>query len=231
MHKTIAQTQAFLQDFLREDTTWNSDVVICGPFTTLATLQTILCSNDAGIEFGAQNMHWEESGAFTGEISAPMLQELRCRYVIIGHSERRRDCLETDETVNKKVQAALSHNLIPIICVGETLEQRQAEQTEDVVTRQVTAALADCDKQQPYVIAYEPIWAIGTGLAATPEQAQVVHALIRSLTTPTTSILYGGSVTPANSASLMQQPDINGALVGGASLNPNDFRKIITTEV
>ncbi len=227
MHQSIAETKAFVATI--QTKTWlnNHQVVICGPYTVLATLQQLLPNHL--VQYGAQNMHWSDSGAFTGEISPVMLVELGCRYVIIGHSERRRDNNETNATVNKKVLSALRHNLTPIICVGESLEQRQLNQTAVVITEQVNTALANITQTDlnRIVIAYEPIWAIGTGQTATPEQAQQVHALIRSLVTPATPIIYGGSVNADNTAALMAQPDINGALIGGASLKVESFLKIL----
>lgn len=226
MNKTMAEARVFVQQLQTLTLPADRTVVICAPFTCLSTLQTELSVGP--IAYGAQTMHWAERGAFTGEISAPLLLELGCRYVIIGHSERRRDCNETDVTVNKKVQTALHYSLIPIVCVGESLQQRQANATDQIIRQQVTAALANCDLTKPLVIAYEPIWAIGTGLAATAQQAQAAHSVIRQLTTPQIQIIYGGSVTPADIAAVMVQPDIDGVLVGGASLLPADFTKIVS---
>jgi triosephosphate isomerase len=208
--------------------------VLCPPFVSLAAVASLL---PEGIGLGAQNMHWEKSGAFTGEISAPMLAGL-VQYVILGHSERRQYFAETDESVNKKVKSALAHALTPIICVGENLAENEAGQTGAVVTRQVRAAYSGLGAEDALktVIAYEPVWAIGTGKAATPEQANAVHAQhIRALLAELYSsevahqvrIQYGGSVTAANAESLMKQPDIDGALVGGASLKVADFAAIV----
>lgn len=212
----------------------NVERVLCPPFVALAAVAPLL---PEGIGLGAQNMHWEKSGAFTGEISAPMLAGL-VQYVILGHSERRQYFAETDESVNRKVKTALAHGLTPIICVGENLAENEAGQTGEVVTRQVRAAYSGLSAEDALktVIAYEPVWAIGTGKAATPEQANAVHAQhIRALLAELYSsdvanqlrIQYGGSVTAANAESLMKQPDIDGALVGGASLKPADFAAIV----
>ncbi len=213
----------------------NVDVVLCPPFTALETVGQAI--RNTNISLGAQNCHWADQGAYTGEISPAMLVDVGCRYVIVGHSERRQYFAETDESISKKAQAAYRHGLIPIICVGETLEQRESNQTEAVVTAQVRGCLANlpADKVAQSVIAYEPVWAIGTGKTATKEQAQEVHALIRRLVAEMFSpevaeqlrIQYGGSVKPQNIAELMAQPDIDGALVGGASLEADSFTAIV----
>ena len=211
------------------------DVVICPPFVGLGVAQREV--EGSVIKIGAQNLHWEESGAFTGEISAGMLKEL-VEFVILGHSERRAMFGETDETVNKKVKAALAHGLQPIVCVGETLEENQGGITADVVGRQVRADLAGLDAQQAerIVIAYEPVWAIGTGLAATPEGANAVHRdvirpILRELFGTEVGdglrILYGGSVNPGNAAELFGQSDIDGGLIGGASLKAESFIALV----
>ena len=186
---------------------------------------------------GAQNMHWEEKGAFTGEISAPMILSVGATHVIIGHSERRQHFGETDETVNKKMHSALKAGVLPIMCVGESLEQREAQKTLDVVSTQIRDGLESItsDQMARVVIAYEPIWAIGTGKTATPDQAQQVHATIRSILAEIfgddvaqgVRIQYGGSVKPDNVKSLMTQPDIDGALVGGASLDVDSFTALV----
>jgi len=209
--------------------------VICPPFTNLTEVAKIVQGTNIGLS--AQNIYWEDSGAYTGEISSPMLKELGCQYVIIGHSERRAYFGETNETVNKKIKAALAHNLTPIVCVGEVLEQRENGKTFDVVKDHVFRALegileADAKK---IIIAYEPVWAIGTGKTATPEQAQEVHAFIRGLlkelyneeVASAIRIQYGGSVKPDNAKDLLAKEDIDGALVGGASLKIDSFVKII----
>ena len=211
------------------------EVVICPPFTALPAVGAAIAGTAIGL--GAQNMHWESSGAFTGEVSAAMLRELNCHYVIIGHSERRSLFGETDAGVNRKVKTALAGNLRPIVCVGETLAQRQAGQTETVVKTQVRDGLQGigADDLKKIIMAYEPVWAIGTGLTATPDQAQSVHKLIRSLlanladekTAQLIRIQYGGSVKPANAKELFTQPDIDGGLIGGAALDATSFMAII----
>lgn len=211
------------------------DAIICPVFTSLdAGLEAVKGSN---IKVGAQNCHFEEKGAFTGEITPGMLKEVGVDYVIIGHSERRQYFNETDESINKKAKALYAQGLTPIICVGETLEQRESNQTEAVITAQVKACLADlpADKVAASVLAYEPVWAIGTGKTASKEQAQEVHAHIRKLlaelfddaTAQAVRIQYGGSVKPNNAAELMAQPDIDGALVGGAALDADSFAAIV----
>lgn len=213
------------------------ECVVCPTFVSLATVcQTLAGSN---IAVGAQNVHWADSGAYTGEISAPMLKGLT-DYVIIGHSERREHFGDTDELVNKKVQAALNHGLKIILCVGETLAQNEAKQTHDVVKLQVGTALSGVTESQManVVVAYEPIWAIGTGRAATAEQAQAtcgttVRATLVGLcgdeVAQSVRILYGGSTNPKNISEIMQQPDIDGALIGGASLKAEDYAAMVTT--
>ena len=209
------------------------EVLACPPFTSLAAAQEAL--KGSPIAVGAQNVHWAESGAFTGEISAPMLAEMGIGHAIIGHSERRQYFGETDETVNQRLVAALDAGLIPLVCIGETLEQRDADQVESVIRKQVEVGLAGLSTAQmtTTVIAYEPVWAIGTGRTATPEQAQEVHALVRQLlrdrfgeTAEDVRVLYGGSMKPANAEDLLAQPDIDGGLIGGASLKADDFAAI-----
>jgi triosephosphate isomerase len=211
------------------------DIVLCPPFTALEALGGVL--RGSGLFLGAQNMHAEPKGAFTGEIAAPMLLPLGVTHVILGHSERRQFFGETDELVNRKVRTALGHGLIPIVCVGETLEQYEAGRTEAVVGTQLEGALEGIALKAPdrLVVAYEPVWAIGTGRNATPEQAQQVHAFVRARLTGffgvdvagKVRIQYGGSVKPDNAADLMKQPDIDGALVGGASLDAGQFAAIV----
>lgn len=210
------------------------EVLVCPPFTDLAAV--VEATEGTPIMVGAQSVHWAESGAFTAEISADMLKEIPVAYVIIGHSERRQYFGETDETVNLRLKAALAAGLKPIVCFGETLEQRQAAETQAVVETQVKGGLADMTAEQmkQVVLAYEPVWAIGTGMTATPDQAQEVHAFVRGLISELfgdvaedIQILYGGSVKAANAAELMGQPDIDGGLVGGASLKAEDFLGII----
>ncbi len=213
------------------------ELVLCPPSLYVGTVGTTLKlagdRSPSGVWLGGQNMHDKPSGAFTGEVAPAMLADMGCRYVILGHSERRTLFGETDAIVNAKTKAALAAGLVPIVCVGETLEEREAGKTQTVVTAQVRGSLAGLSPEDlaKVVIAYEPVWAIGTGKVATPEQAQEVHALIRSLLAELASpavaadvtIQYGGSVKPDNAASLAAQPDIDGALVGGASLKAADF--------
>jgi len=211
------------------------NVAVIPPFVYIPGVVRAL--SNTHIAVGAQDLYFEEKGAFTGEISAAMLKDIGCTYVLCGHSERRHVLGETDELINKKVNAAISGGLLPILCVGELIEQRQADETKEVVTRQLKAGLAglNAEKASAVTIAYEPVWAIGTGLTATPQQAQQVHALIRKLLADIYDeqlaqeirIQYGGSVKPANAAELMAQEDIDGALVGGASLKAKDFIEII----
>lgn len=211
------------------------EVVLCPPFTALRAVGEAIAGT--AIKLGAQNMHWEKEGAFTGEVSPGMLRDANCQFVILGHSERRQYFHETDATINRKVKAALAEHLTPIVCVGELLEQREANQTEDVVTTQVTKGLAGLDETgfRRIVLAYEPVWAIGTGRTATPAQAQDVHALIRRVLARMSNpgaaqavrIQYGGSVKPANAKELFAQPDIDGGLIGGASLEAKSFVDIV----
>jgi triosephosphate isomerase len=212
------------------------DVVVCPPFTALRSVQTTLDSDRIPIALGAQNVYPEDKGAFTGEVSPGMLAKLNVRYVIVGHSERREILGETDEFVNKKVRTVLGAGMQPILCVGETLEEREAGETEAKVKRQVQAGFADiaADAADDVVVAYEPIWAIGTGRTATSEDANATIGTIRSTVrelfggvADSVRILYGGSVKVGNTAELMAQKEIDGALVGGASLEPDDFARII----
>ncbi|MHC4844129.1 MAG: triose-phosphate isomerase [Planctomycetota bacterium] len=215
------------------------DVMLCPPFVYLPGV--IDAVRTEHIAVGAQDVYFESNGAFTGEISFEMLKDIGCTYVLCGHSERRHIIGETDELINKKLSAAVSGGLLPVLCVGETKDQRQAEQTSDVVTTQLKGGLAGMseEKVSAVTIAYEPVWAIGTGLTATPQQAQEVHSLIRKLLgemynqdlADDMRILYGGSVKPDNAAELMGQDDIDGALVGGASLKVDDFMAIIEAGV
>ena len=213
----------------------NAEIIVCPPFTSLETASTLI--KDTTIKLGAQNMHFEDSGAFTGEISAAMLKSVGCEYVILGHSERRAIFGESNELVNKKIKKALSEGLKPIFCIGETLEQREQGITKNIVEEQVRKGLDSIseDGLKKIIIAYEPVWAIGTGRTATPDQAQEVHAFIRNLVKEMYSetagenlvIQYGGSVKPENAKDLLSQPDIDGALVGGACLKADSFRGII----
>ena len=228
----------FIQELapLVKDT--KNEVILCVPYTDL--FYALLHVQGTNIKIGAQNMHWEEKGAYTGEVSAPMLKSIGVEYVIIGHSERRQYFAETDETVNKKIKSALAHGLKPIVCVGETLEQRENGQTEQIVTSQVEKAFegietADLDK---IIIAYEPIWAIGTGKTATKEDANTTISQIRKKMAEMYGqneangviIQYGGSVKSANAKELFEMSDIDGGLVGGASLKADEFAKIVNYE-
>ena len=227
MHKTQAEAQEFLQVFkpLLHDTDESREVVLCIPFTALGTMSKIL--HGSQIQLGAQNIHWEAKGAYTGEIAGDMLTEMGISYVVVGHSERRQYFGETDETANLRVIAAQRHRLTPILCVGETKSQRDAGETETVIINQVKRGLVDVD-QTNIVIAYEPIWAIGTGDTCAATEANRVIGIIRSqLSNSEMSILYGGSVNPKNIDEIMTQPEIDGALVGGASLDPTGFARIV----
>jgi triosephosphate isomerase (TIM) len=227
MYKTRAESLEFLQGFMSclTETPEEREVVLCVPFTSLAVLSKNL--HGSRIRLGAQNVHWQESGAFTGEISGPMLSELGVRYVIVGHSERRQYFGETDETVNLRLKAAQKYDLIPILCVGETKQQRDAGETEAHIFSQLEKDLVGVD-QQRLVIAYEPIWAIGTGDTCEAKEANRVIGLIRSkLTNPDVPIQYGGSVKPENIDEVMVMPEIDGVLVGGASLEARSFSRIV----
>jgi len=236
MNKTVSEAAGFAREItdLTRDI-FNVEIVICPPFTALSAVGEIL--KDTNIKLGAQNMHWEKSGAFTGEISPLMLRDIGCRFVIIGHSERREYFKETDQDVNRKIKSALSFNLIPIMCVGEKLKERESGETLKVVERQVREGLREVPEEEAknIVIAYEPVWAIGTGKTATPEDAAGVHRFIRSVLSQiyseeiaqTIRIQYGGSVNAENIDELMKEEEIDGALVGGASLSINSFLRII----
>jgi triosephosphate isomerase len=235
MHKTRPEASAFVDSFLPLATELldSVEIIVCPPFTDLAV--TVERSATSAIRVAAQNMHFADAGAYTGEVSAAMLVELDVDGVILGHSERRQMFAETDEDLARKVPAALAAGLQPILCVGETLEQREAGETEEVLKRQVEADLAEVGEADlgALVVAYEPVWAIGTGRNATPEQAAEAIAFIRSLiarrdegAAAAVRILYGGSVKPDNAADVLAADDIDGALVGGASLDPNDFAAV-----
>jgi len=235
MNKTVAEGTALakeLKDKVGQVT--DVDILVCPPLTTVPAVVAELDGSTVCV--GAQNVHWEESGAYTGEVSAAMLKDTGVTHVIIGHSERRQYFGETDDTVNKRMKAALAGGLTPIVCFGETLEQREADETEAVVKAQIAAGLADisADQMAATILAYEPVWAIGTGRTATPEQAQDVHELVRSLLrarfgdiASNVRILYGGSMKPGNAAELLGKPDIDGGLIGGASLKADDFAGIV----
>lgn len=216
-------------------TTIDVDVMIAPPFTALALVSDML--KKTPISLGAQNLFWEAEGAYTGEISASMLVSAGCRYVIVGHSERRQYFGETDETVNKKIKAAVKNDLIPVMCIGESETERESKETFSVLDRQVQKGLKgfSADEMETLVIAYEPVWAIGTGKTATADQAQEIHLFLRAMLgkkfgnklAKSLRILYGGSVKPDNITDLMTMPDIDGALIGGASLEPETFSKIV----
>jgi triosephosphate isomerase (TIM) len=241
MHMTQSESEAFITTFLREIGELDEvEIVIVPPFTSIPKVSELLTQTQ-NIKLGAQNMHWERNGAFTGEISPAMLRELFVRYVVLGHSERRALFGETDEIVNRKVHAAHEALLRPIVCVGETLEQREKGEVEKVLAAQLRNSLAGIDAREllETVIAYEPVWAIGTGKTASPGQAQEAHAFVRQTlremsdeaTAEKIRIQYGGSVKPDNARELLSQPDIDGALVGGASLDPRSFAQIVRAGV
>ena len=244
MHKTIPEALGLVErlaDLLKKSPPTNVTIVIAPPFTALSAVASALTmhglSKTPPVELAAQDMHWEDAGAYTGEVSPPMLKDLGCRYVIVGHSERRRYFGETDALVRKKVLAALRHGLRPILCIGETWDQRARNQTGSVLAAQLTEALTDVDKDQgaDVVIAYEPVWAIGSGQPATPAQAREAHRHIRARLTALwghetggrVPILYGGSVTPENIGELLAIREVDGALVGGACLDPPQFARIL----
>jgi len=235
MYKTVSEAVALVEAVRAGVAGAPAEVMVAPPFTALTAVAPLL--RGTGIGLGAQDMHWENEGPFTGAISPVMLRDAGCTHVIVGHSERRQHFGETDEGVARKTRAALSHGLTPVVCVGETLAERESSRTMEVVERQLERALRELtpDQAAVVVIAYEPVWAIGTGRTATPEQAQEVHAFIRrhlaaSHGAPPAAalrILYGGSVKPDNIGSLMAQADVDGALVGGASLEAGSFLKIV----
>lgn len=235
MFKTIPEAVDMVQN-LHEASVGleKAQLIVIPPFPALSEVSRTL--QGSPVQIGAQNMHWEEQGAFTGEVSAPMLKDAGCTLVVIGHSERRQYYGETNETVNKKIKAALAHDLVPIMCIGETLKERESGNTITKVRTQITEGLEGLETEEisRIVIAYEPIWAIGTGLTATPDQAQEVHGFIRENLAEKHGndvasyaiILYGGSVKPENTYSILKEKDINGALVGGASLKAESFANI-----
>ncbi len=233
MHKTVAEAAEFIDALLPRIAATQSDVVICAPFTALS--EVVQRRYGTAVKVAAQNMHEEDSGPFTGEVSAPMLVELDVEAVVLGHSERRQFFGETDEALARKVPAALAAGLEPILCVGESEAARDAGETEEVLERQLQADLAGVESLDlaRVVIAYEPIWAIGTGRTATPEQAQEACAYIRDVVrmrggvADELRVLYGGSMKPANAAELLALPDVDGGLIGGASLDPEDFAAIV----
>jgi triosephosphate isomerase (TIM) len=233
MHKTLGETREFLRSFVPavKDVT-DVEIIIAPPFTALSAAADEI--KNSAVQLAAQDMFWEEKGAYTGEISAPMLLDAGCKHVIIGHSERRQYFSEDDVIINRKIKTAKKAGLGVIFCAGESLEEREAGRTFDVIKREVESGLAEVDSEN-LVVAYEPIWAIGTGKTATTEQAQEVHSYIRRILgnlygskAENIRILYGGSVTPENVNGLMACGDVNGALVGGASLKPESFAGIVS---
>ncbi len=235
MHKTIPEAVEMVKALKEESPQLtDAELVVIPPYTMLSEVKKVI--EGSTIQLGAQNIFWEEKGAFTGEVSPPMLKDAGCQYVTIGHSERRQYFGETNETVNKKIKAALAHELTPIMCIGESLEEREKGNTMDKVETQINSGLEGLGKDEirRIVIAYEPIWAIGTGVTATPSQAEEVHSFIRKKLTEKYGneiasyaiILYGGSVKPANTYSMLKENNINGALVGGASLEADSFIQI-----
>ncbi len=234
MYKTVAEAVDYARRLKSSGSPAGVELAVCPPFTALLAVGRELAGSQVGL--GAQDMHWAEEGAYTGEVSPLMLKELGCRYVILGHSERRQHFGESDEAVNAKVKAALRHGLVPIVCVGETLAEREAGRAREVVAGQLRGSLAGLAAQEAgnVVVAYEPVWAIGTGRTALPEDAQEMSAFIRALLAEMfgrevagkVRIQYGGSVKPENAAGILRQPDIDGALVGGASLQVESFLAI-----
>jgi len=242
MNKTIGEAMDLVKALhhgLQYPDATKFEIIVSPPYTALNKVAEFL--KDSFIGVSAQDLFWEDSGAFTGAVSAPMLKDAGAEYVIIGHSERRQIFGETDGAVNKKIKAALAHNLVPIFCMGETLEEREAGKVSTVIGTQFAGGLKDLTSEQleKMVIAYEPVWAIGTGKTATPEQAEEVHVMIRQMlakqfgqaTADVVRILYGGSVKPSNSKELLAQPNIDGGLVGGASLKAEDFIGILKNAV
>ena len=237
MHKDLSESQNLISKLINElrNENVNCDIIICPPFTSLSEAAGLV--KNTKLKLGAQNMHFEDKGAFTGEVSAAMLKSAGCEYVILGHSERRAIFGESDEMINKKIKKALGTGLKPIFCIGETLQQRESGIMNDVLKHQVTEGLQHISKgeMEKVVLAYEPVWAIGTGVTATPQQAQEVHVFVRKLissifgedTAENLVIQYGGSVKPDNAGELLSQSDIDGALVGGACLESDSFLKII----
>lgn len=235
MYKTVAEAVETARELVQCTATANVNVMIAPPFTALAPVAEVV--KGTSVFLGAQNLFWKDEGAYTGEISPAMLSDIGCQYAIIGHSERRQYFGDTDESVNAKIRAALQHQLIPVFCVGETETQREAKETFSVLDKQVTKGLEGFSSEAlgVLVVAYEPVWAIGTGKTATTDQVQEVHAFLRSLIekrfdnllAKTVKILYGGSVKPDNVTEIMNMPDVDGALVGGASLSAKVFNSII----
>ncbi len=227
MNKEPGESRALVQELMAlAGDVKDRIMILIPPFTSLPSVGELV--RNSRFKLGAQNMHWERSGAYTGEISGLFLKAVGCEYVVIGHSERRHVMGETDEMINRKLKAALEIGLIPIFCMGETGEEREGNRTEAVIEKQVRLGLKDIENEaHKIVFAYEPVWAIGTGKTASPQQAATVHKFIRSMLKKPSTILYGGSVKPDNVDSLMREDEIQGALVGGASLKPESFARII----
>jgi len=232
MNKTVSETRAYFERFLPLVEGYDAaDVLVCPPFTSLQAAREML--EGSSVALGAQNCHYEDAGAYTGEVSLPMLKELGVSFVIVGHSERRHLFNESDELINKKLLACLRHGVRPVLCVGEKKEEREAGLTFKVVETQLRLALSGAEELLSRVeVAYEPVWAIGTGTPATPEQAQEVHAFIKSLLkelnpNAEVRVLYGGSVKPSNAKAFLEQPAVDGLLVGTASLDPESFAQIV----
>ncbi len=234
MHKTVSETEDYIRRFLKfVEHPESREILLCPPFTSLPVAHKLL--EGSGVKLGAQNCFYERSGAFTGEVSIPMLKEVGCEYVIVGHSERRHIFGESDEMINRKVVACLEEGIRPILCVGERLEEREAGTTFKVVETQIRLALSGVEGFTDKIdIAYEPVWAIGTGVPATPEDAVAVHRFIKELirdinpkSEGRTRILYGGSVKPSNAGEFMKHDEIEGLLVGSASLDPESFAQIV----
>ncbi|MDP8971306.1 MAG: triose-phosphate isomerase [Actinomycetota bacterium] len=239
MHKDHLEAIQFVQQLvynLKPNDYDNGEIVVIPTFTALRSIQTLIEGDRLEVGLGAQNCHWEDAGAYTGEVSPPMLARLNVKYVVCGHSERRQLFHESDEDVNRKVHAVFNHGMIPILCVGETDEQRESGEAENVVIGQLRACLDGVDAEQAasMIVAYEPIWAIGTGQTATPADANEMCGIVRRVvgeryddqTAQSLRIQYGGSVKPGNVVEIMDQPDIDGALVGSASLDPEDFAAV-----
>ena len=241
MNKTAAEAKALCEELKASCAQFGDkvEIAVCPTFTSLTTAVEVL--KGSNVKVGAQNIHWADNGAFTGEISGAMLKEIGVEYVIIGHSERRQYFGETDETVNKRMQAALANGLKPILCIGETLEEREGNKTEAVLEQQLKGAFADiCEcKMDQITIAYEPVWAIGTGKTATPEMAEETHAFIRKTIAALYNeaiadamvIQYGGSMKPENAQALVAQADIDGGLIGGAALKADSFTALVTNAI
>lgn len=239
MNKTVRDAVQTVQDLRKRiGGVEGIEVVVFPPFTVLGPVEKALKGTSIGL--GAQNMYWETEGSYTGEISAPMLVDLGCRYVILGHSERRQYFGETDDGINRKIKSALTFGLTPVVCVGETLKEREEDNHKRIVESQLELCLKGIDSQEAdrIVVAYEPVWAIGTGLTASPQQAEEMHSFVRKLLAKvfggdladSMRVQYGGSVKPENMKELMREPDIDGALVGGASLDASSFAKIVKYE-